>query len=230
MLLGPRVDLTGKTYGNLTVDSLSQRKNERYYWLCICTCGQQKEIDGYRLRSNHVLHCGCKNSLIRKQFNDLVVISEKLPREGRHREWNCVCVCGDSCVARTADLKRGDKKHCGSEWCRRRTSNCWKGYGDIPGTYLSQIERNALTRELVYEVTPQEIWDLYIKQKGKCALSGLNIRFEDKSASLDRINSTKGYISNNIQWVHKDVNRMKWKHTPGYFLWICQQIAEHSSE
>ena len=32
---------------------------------------------------------------------------------------------------------------------------------------------------------------------------------DSKTASLDRIDSSKGYTEDNIQWVHKDVNQMK---------------------
>jgi len=33
--------------------------------------------------------------------------------------------------------------------------------------------------------------------------------YADTTASLDRINSSKGYTLDNVQWVHKTVNIMK---------------------
>mgnify|MGYP003351787189 CR=1 FL=1 len=57
--------------------------------------------------------------------------------------------------------------------------------------------------------------DLFIEQQGKCKLSGIEIslpkKWNDKNytASLDRIDSDKGYEKGNVQWVHKHINVMK---------------------
>lgn len=53
-----------------------------------------------------------------------------------------------------------------------------------------------------------------MEQRGLCAISGVKIDFHSgskRTASLDRIDSRKGYIKNNLQWVHKRVNIMKHK-------------------
>ena len=73
-----------------------------------------------------------------------------------------------------------------------------------------------------------------MKQDNKCALSGLHINFandfkENGSASLDRIDNTKGYIEGNIQWVHKHVNNMKLTHDQDYFINLCKSIAKNNS-
>jgi hypothetical protein len=71
---------------------------------------------------------------------------------------------------------------------------------------------------------------LYKKQLGKCALSGVNIGFNDlyngHSASIDRIDSKKEYDIDNIQLVHKDVNLMKNHFDQTYFLETCKRISE----
>ena len=48
-----------------------------------------------------------------------------------------------------------------------------------------------------------------------------------QTASLDRIDPTKGYIEGNIQWVHKDVNRMKMDFTETRFLELVNLIANN---
>jgi hypothetical protein len=62
----------------------------------------------------------------------------------------------------------------------------------------------------------EEAWNLFNKQNGKCALSGIDLKFcqsireiKDTTASLDRIDSNKGYTIDNVQWVHKTANLMK---------------------
>lgn len=54
------IELTGKKFGRLTVIGLAQRTEERrYLWNCLCECGEQKQIDGYSLRSGRTTSCGC---------------------------------------------------------------------------------------------------------------------------------------------------------------------------
>lgn len=47
------------------------------------------------------------------------------------------------------------------------------------------------------------------------------------TASLDRIDNTKGYIPGNVQWVHKSVNFCKGTLKERYFIKLCCQIANH---
>jgi hypothetical protein len=47
------------------------------------------------------------------------------------------------------------------------------------------------------------------------------------TASIDRIDSSKGYILGNIQWVHKDVNFMKRTYSQEYFVKMCKLITEN---
>jgi len=60
----PRVkNLVGLTLGRLTVTRFSHR-NERsdQFWMCHCSCGKDKAINGSSLTSNRVLSCGCLRS------------------------------------------------------------------------------------------------------------------------------------------------------------------------
>lgn len=59
----------------------------------------------------------------------------------------------------------------------------------------------------------------------KCALSDKSISFNDGTASVDRIDSKIGYVSNNIQIVHKDINIMKNAFDQDYFIDICKRIV-----
>lgn len=50
------------------------------------------------------------------------------------------------------------------------------------------------------------------------------------TASIDRIDSSKGYTKDNIQWVHKNVNIMKMDQTMDQFLYICKKIVDHQAK
>ncbi len=93
----------------------------------------------------------------------------------------------------------------------------WKGCGEISGDYWSSVRNNAIRRNLKFEIDIKYAWNLFLQQNRKCGMSGEPIGFvlsrkrnyKNQTASLDRIDSTKGYIAGNVWWVHKDLNRLK---------------------
>jgi len=50
------------------------------------------------------------------------------------------------------------------------------------------------------------------------------------AGSLDRIDSGLGYDLGNIQWVHKNVNQMKWTLSQAAFIEICLAVAGNIKE
>ena len=74
----------------------------------------------------------------------------------------------------------------------------------------------ASQKNLNYDIDEKFLEELWNKQKSSCALSGVPItlrKFNEKSfpstASLDRIDSSKGYIRGNVQFVAYSINLAK---------------------
>lgn len=110
----------------------------------------------------------------------------------------------------------------------------WTGYMEIQGTYLTALKNQAKKRGLEFSISYEYLWDLFLRQDRKCAYSGIEIFFSrnniehingDYTASLDRINSSLGYIEGNVQWVHKRVNVMKGNMEEQEFLNFCEAIT-----
>lgn len=109
----------------------------------------------------------------------------------------------------------------------------WKGHGDLSGAQWSQILGCAKSRCISVNVTIQDAWKQFELQDGKCALSGVKLQFSDKAsgywkettASLDRIDSSKGYTKDNIQWIHKRLQPMKLDLPESEFLKWCKLIV-----
>ena len=51
--------------------------------------------------------------------------------------------------------------------------------------------------------------------------------YTTKTASLDRIDSNLSYIKDNVQWIHKDLNRMKNEFSQDRFIEVCKAVFEH---
>lgn len=95
-----------------------------------------------------------------------------------------------------------------------------------------------MTRNLEFSVTVEYLWRLWESQGSRCALSGTPIDLPANlgtpavtaaTASLDRIDNSKGYIEGNVRWVHKVVNIMRNTLTDeGLRMW-CQRIVTHGT-
>ena len=149
----------------------------------------------------------------------------------------CQCDCGNTKTVERHNLT-GATPHTTSCGCLRRRaaskSKTWTGYGDISGKFWYSIKSKADERELSFNLTIEQAWQLYQKQQARCALSGLPLslksvksRYNERTASLDRIDNTRGYELDNVQWVHKDINWMKGTFQQDYFIELCKKVAEH---
>lgn len=174
-----------------------------------------------------------ENEYIGVQFNDLIPI-KFLGRDKRsHILFLCKCRCGKTKKVRGNDLRQDTIKSCG---CRNHKTGKdhagFKGYEDIPSTYWTRLQSNAEKRNLDFNLTIEEAWELFIQQKRRCSLSGVLLDFSTprqksilSQASLDRIDSSKGYIKGNVQWVCKETNFMKRDMTDEEFINWCNAVS-----
>jgi hypothetical protein len=81
----------------------------------------------------------------------------------------------------------------------------------------------------VFTLNHNDITDLIIKQNNKCIFSGQQLIWESNNnykASVDRIDSDKGYTKDNIQLVAMIVNQAKNNLKDDEFLTLVKQIYE----
>jgi hypothetical protein len=138
--------------------------------------------------------------------------------------WKCECECGKYKTTSYRSLKTGWTTSCGCDQIKR--------IGELSRKHVANIRYHAKSRNLEFDLTDTQMWELYIKQNKKCAISGVDLIFDIKvprntTASLDRINSDIGYIISNVQWVHKEINAMKSYHVEQYFLEWIDKIYKH---
>ncbi|MFA6233677.1 MAG: hypothetical protein WC824_05725 [Bacteroidota bacterium] len=161
------------------------------------------------------------------RFGILTVI-QRMPNQGGDIMYECLCDCGKQTIAIGYNIHKGFTQSCGCMRQRTGKNNPnWRGHGEIPLQYWTGVHIGATRRGLRVHVSIEDVWNLFLTQARKCAISGVPLNFagynsgKEQTASLDRIDSTIGYENGNLQWVHKDMQWMKGTFTQQEFLdWI----------
>lgn len=109
-------------------------------------------------------------------------------------------------------------------------NNSHKGWikGVLRLSFVRKYESNAALRGISWDITYEYLADLLIEQDFKCALTDWDIdamKVNKNTASLDRIDSSKGYVEGNVQWVHKMINMSKQQYSQEEFIDICKAVA-----
>jgi hypothetical protein len=141
-----RSDLTGQTFGRLTVVGFSYRNDKGIpYWDCICSCGSSKKVSSIYLtnKKGFNISCGCAkrdynkfrpdtyNNLTGQKFGKLTVVGFNSKRKYTRKTgdiyyryyWDCKCDCGNNTIALGPSLKNGHTKSCGCHKISKAKSN-----------------------------------------------------------------------------------------------------------
>lgn len=114
--------------------------------------------------------------------------------------------------------------------CTGHDNNFRGKVGPMPITWFEVKKRGGMSRGFQWELEAEDVLRLYEEQEGVCALSGWPIGWPDKgltsTVSIDRIDSSEGYLLGNVQLVHKDVNMAKRHYAQDYFVAMCAAVAD----
>jgi len=171
-----------------------------------------------------------------QRFGRLVAIKRQYGKGKLKNKWECLCDCGKEFETTQSNLRLGRTTSCGcyalelAQSKTRQKHKDWKGFGEISGSYWCSLKTGANLRKISFELSIEEAWKVYLSQNAKCKLTGWNLSLQDdikhknKTASLDRIDSSKSYTKDNIQWTHKDVNKSKWLYSNKEFIEYCKAV------
>jgi hypothetical protein len=110
------------------------------------------------------------------------------------------------------------------------STNAHKGFykGVLRASFAHKYKTGAETRGIPFTVSFDDLADLLIKQDFRCALSDeeLDAMEISNNASLDRIDSSLGYVQGNVQWVTSKVNMMKQSYSQEEFIEVCKAVAD----
>jgi len=161
--------------------------------------------------------------------------------------WKC-SVCAHEWQTAIANRAYGSNcPNCHKLKMRGNKNPLWSGHGEISGRMWHNIKlestearrsrRYKSHKALPFEITIEYAWELFLKQDRRCSISGELLTMWGKingkytgTASLDRIDSSKGYIEGNVQWVDKKLQHIKRNMKDEDFIAICKKIAAYQTE
>lgn len=169
-------------------------------------------------------------------------------RQKPNQFWLFQCECGNTKVLDPKDVRRTKNPtlSCGclriqiiqnrkpkyfKDTSLMQISDNYMKYHKINGERAGRKERNIL-----FKLTKQDLWDQWVLQEGKCKYTNIDLLinftsttlYKQCTASLDRIDSSKGYEIGNIEWVHKKINIMKNKFTKPEFIEFCNLVTKNN--
>lgn len=119
------------------------------------------------------------------------------------------------------------------------------------GCMWQNLKRNANTRGIEFELTREQLEEIYERQQHRCNYTGWRIdpftrrrwerkgeinqyvpwgRFNIHKASLDRIDPSKGYTIDNVHLVSLHINKAKLDLTDSHFVQMCADVVRTYSE
>lgn len=148
-----------------------------------------------------------------KRSGKLVAL-ECLGREGKYTQWLCQCDCGKTCKVTPGNMN-GGQRSCGCTSGRNRER--LKERGVMPRWVVlrrSHCKARARKKGLGFDLTVDDVWGL-MESTPTCPLLGITLDYYGSDsgagdlASLDRIDSNKGYTKDNVWIISRKANSAK---------------------
>lgn len=216
-------DMTGQTFGRLTVIGYEGIKGGKAAWRCHCECGGRFVAIGAELRDGRRKSCGClsreerskrmQKDITGQAFGRLTAISV-VGQDGRGQVvWLCRCECGEKVQAVATKLIQGRKQSCGC-LVRERLVEVNRTHG-MSGTPIYAVWTGAIGRchnpnHAAYArygkrgITVCPAWrasfDAFYEHVSQLQ------RFGEPGLELDRIDNDRGYAPGNVRWVTGKAN------------------------
>ncbi|MBR1454666.1 MAG: hypothetical protein IJ593_08520 [Lachnospiraceae bacterium] len=174
-------DMLGEKYGDWTVIGVGQTRDSV---ICRCSCGVEREVSIYNLKSGASKSCGHATNAFKDltglKFGKLLVISYN----AEDKKYLCKCDCGREAFVKRGDLTSGNTKSCGN--CNRIPDLTGQTFGELTvikridvSTYLCRcscgVEKEVQSYSLVHGGT---------RSCGHIRLVENNINIGDKFGEL----------------------------------------------
>lgn len=177
--------------------------------------------------------------LVNKKFSKLLIIkkSDKRGNKGQIM-WECVCDCGNKHITSGESIRQGKSKSCG---CNRKASPKSKEpnrcLAIFKSLYNSIVIKDNKKRNLKTDISIDKFIELTTNNCNYCGAGLCNFASDINSGKLisntivkynglDRIDSSNGYILNNVVTCCKHCNKAKNIMSQKEFLEFIKRVYE----
>ena len=166
----------------------------------------------------------CTNCFVTKDINFFYVTGKKVNGSPKYNSWCKKCI----------SIKQATyhKKNWGKEQLKYTAFKRTKSVR----SYLQYLRSKAVSRKKEGEVISLDALELlWNMQNGCCALTGWQMTMElangvvQTNCSLDRIDSSLGYVVGNVQLVCRIANVSKSSLTTQEFIKLCHAVLEQNN-
>ena len=229
----------GDKFGEWIVIGPMYIKNGHSYVTVQCKCGKIQDLCLSDLKSGRA-HM-CRNCAARNRGPELKIgdkskhwtIIENPVLHGGSMYYKVQCDCGKSTrlISASEFLNPCKAQMCMKCAAKKRglENHLQSSYEELYRFKYNKLQRNAQSRNIEFSLSKEYLWNLYISQNKKCAITGDDLPELDK-ASLDRINSNLGYVEGNVQWVTKQANLSKHIMTMQELYDFCEKVLKHANQ
>lgn len=208
--------------------ALRIKKQQESRHKCVCSfCEKEYFVKQYRKQESFYCSVECRGNFKRKYFKNHLQIKDGLLLCHKCLVYKEVGNYSEDLSKDYRLYKLAICKHCE----KLRPIPVSKGFESILRKRLKTAKCSSKSRGLEFDIDLFFLMDLYHKQDGKCAISDEEFDLSYignkslKSISIDRIDSDKGYVKDNIQLVCWVINQMKNDLTMDEFYYWCSKMA-----
>lgn len=167
-------NMIGKQFGDWTVlnrdfERESENKNRGLtphdYWMCSCSCGNIKSVNGTHLRKGTSTNCGCKHGeniaftkakdITGERFGRLVALYSTGERTHSGFKWVCQCDCGRIDVYTVYELHSRKVEEC--KECQKHGFNSIKSYKEYKRLQNKIKKDGSLYNSLLERFSKEQI-------------------------------------------------------------------------
>lgn len=192
-----------------------------------CVCGQYAGFSTKNSALRMLLRGNCLKC--KRDYRSVKYTALRI-YQNKDKKWCSICSgCNkEQAYTRIDHAKQSEISDWQCRSCRAasRAFSANASVGDKQRVY-NKFKNNAARRGLSWDITLEE---LFLKYTGKCALTGwdISLNYKQTTASVDRLDNSKGYTVENIQWVHVMVNMTRNKYPLSDFVRMCEAISNNA--
>jgi len=234
-------DLINQRFGNLRVIERSPRRSGHgsTYWLVECeVCGRQKEMQRgalFRIKESGCKHCNhreeTKRELIGQRIDRVTVVDFLGADKHDKLIWKVRCDCGTKYECVTSYLRRCKRKG------RMACNGCLRKMEDEEWFWsyrIAEMRSNAKTRKLEWALSDEDARAIMEKactycgsppaERSRNRQDKARSTVKGRAGSIDRVDSSLGYVVSNCVPSCDLCNQMKSDLTVLNFINLCRRI------